>query len=90
MPYDLKRICGANRPLGDKEIENILYQLVVALRYIKSAKILHRDLKPENILVSKDLSEVKICDFGLARPITAYEQPKVVDRLVLDSLKEEG
>ena len=56
MPYDLKRICGANRPLGDKEIENILYQLVVALRYLKSAKILHRDLKPENILVSKDLS----------------------------------
>ncbi len=56
MPYDLKRICGANRPLEDREIENILYQLVVGLCYLKSAKILHRDLKPENILVSKDLT----------------------------------
>jgi serine/threonine protein kinase len=41
-------------------------------------------------LISKDLTEVKICDFGLARPIIAYEQPKKVDPLILDSLKEEG
>lgn len=73
MPYDLKKICGNNRTLQDRDVENILYQIVVALRYLKCAKILHRDLKPDNILISKDLSEIKICDFGLARPITAYE-----------------
>jgi len=26
--------------------------------------LIHNDLKPENILLSKDLEEVKICDFG--------------------------
>jgi serine/threonine protein kinase len=28
--------------------------------------IIHRDLKPENILVNKDLSSIKISDFGFA------------------------
>ena len=32
-----------------------------------SAKILHRDLKPRNILVNSNC-DLKICDFGLARP----------------------
>ena len=29
--------------------------------------ICHRDLKPDNILVSKDLKEMKLIDFGIAR-----------------------
>ncbi|MGL4647458.1 MAG: serine/threonine-protein kinase [Mycoplasmoidaceae bacterium] len=28
--------------------------------------IIHRDLKPENILISKDLSKIKIIDFGIS------------------------
>ena len=28
--------------------------------------IIHRDLKPDNILISKDLSKVKIIDFGIS------------------------
>ncbi len=32
-----------------------------------SAKILHRDLKPRNLLVNSNC-DLKICDFGLARP----------------------
>lgn len=41
-------------------------QLADGLRHIHSKKMLHRDLKPHNILLSKDLSEAKITDFGLA------------------------
>ena len=38
------------------------------LKYIASANILHRDLKPRNLLVNSNC-DLKICDFGLARPL---------------------
>jgi DNA helicase-2/ATP-dependent DNA helicase PcrA len=43
-------------------------QIVDAVTYAHSKKVLHRDLKPENIMkqTSRDLA-VKITDFGLAR-----------------------
>lgn len=67
MPMDLKKMATKAVKIDDLHIESIVYQMIVALKYLKSAKVLHRDLKPENILISKDLSEVKVCDFGLAR-----------------------
>ena len=44
-----------------------MYQLLIGLKYLRNVHILHRDLKPENILSDKDFN-IKICDFGLARP----------------------
>ena len=37
------------------------------LKYVHSAGVLHRDLKPSNLLVNADC-DLRICDFGLARP----------------------
>jgi DNA helicase-2/ATP-dependent DNA helicase PcrA len=47
----------------------ILTQMVNALVYAHSNKVLHRDLKPENILITGEdnTQAVKITDFGLAR-----------------------
>lgn len=59
-------------------------QILLAMEYIHSKGIIHRDLKPDNILwskVSKDnCGVIKICDFGLSRPIESQgvQTPKVV------------
>lgn len=42
---------------------DIACQLVSALYYLHSHRILHRDMKPQNILLGKG-GVVKLCDFG--------------------------
>ncbi|RWV98141.1 hypothetical protein GW17_00039033 [Ensete ventricosum] len=46
----------------------IRHRLILrGLKYIHSAKVIHRDLKPSNLLLNANC-DLKICDFGLARP----------------------
>ena len=47
-------------------IQTIACQLVSALYYLHSNRILHRDMKPQNILIGKG-GQIKLCDFGFAR-----------------------
>ncbi|KAJ6345509.1 hypothetical protein OIU78_008212 [Salix suchowensis] len=49
-----------------------LYQILRGLKYIHSANIIHRDLKPSNLLLNANC-DLKICDFGLARPTSENE-----------------
>lgn len=51
--------------LNDK-IENYLFQIVSALKYLHLNKIIHRDIKPENILVTED-GKIKIIDFDFLK-----------------------
>ncbi|XP_064109616.1 mitogen-activated protein kinase 14-like [Macrobrachium nipponense] len=53
--------------LTDDHVQFLIYQVLRGLKYIHSAGIIHRDLKPSNIAVNEDC-ELKILDFGLARP----------------------
>jgi serine/threonine protein kinase len=59
-----------------RKAANLAMQLCEALAYAHNHKILHRDIKPGNIMVTED-NQVKVADFGLARPITgeAEENP---------------
>ncbi|CAB0001530.1 unnamed protein product [Nesidiocoris tenuis] len=63
---DLNNIVRTQR-LTDEHVQFLVYQILRGLKYIHSAGIIHRDLKPSNIAVNADC-ELKIIDFGLARP----------------------
>ena len=62
--------------MNQEKIKSIIFQLLLALDYCHSNRVLHRDLKPQNILVNKDDLTIKLADFGLARtyyyPIKEY------------------
>jgi mitogen-activated protein kinase 1/3 len=38
-----------------QDITHITYRILIAIKYLNSAKVLHRDLKPENILINECL-----------------------------------
>jgi fused-like protein len=44
-------------------VRTIARQLVRALNYLHSNRIIHRDMKPQNILIGAN-GCVKLCDFG--------------------------
>ncbi|KAJ2506113.1 hypothetical protein GGH95_003396 [Coemansia sp. RSA 1836] len=60
--YDHERI-------DEDESKFIIYQVLLALKYLHDANIAHRDLKPENtLLVRKSAySQVMLTDFGMAK-----------------------
>ncbi|XP_039754266.1 mitogen-activated protein kinase p38b-like isoform X2 [Pararge aegeria] len=66
MGADLNNIIRTQK-LSDDHVQFLVYQILRGLKYIHSAGIIHRDLKPSNIAVNEDC-ELKILDFGLARP----------------------
>ena len=61
-------ISKPNHHLKDKEIINLLEQILLALIYLhEKVKVVHRDIKPENFMMKKEKNEgmtIKLMDFG--------------------------
>ncbi|KAI8805134.1 kinase-like domain-containing protein [Cladochytrium replicatum] len=51
------------------DVQGITFQVLEGIWYAHCNRIYHRDLKPANIMVSPDQRAVKVCDFGLSRPV---------------------
>ncbi|WP_372370005.1 serine/threonine protein kinase [Candidatus Uabimicrobium sp. HlEnr_7] len=46
---------------------NIMSDVVEALRYSLTRRIIHRDIKPANIIITSDEGNVKLTDFGIGK-----------------------
>lgn len=49
-------------------------ELLVALEFLHSKRVLHRDIKPENVLLGRD-GHLLLTDFGLAKDLSSYDDP---------------
>ncbi|XP_041896544.1 serine/threonine-protein kinase 36 isoform X1 [Corvus kubaryi] len=76
---ELFQILEDDGSFPEDQVQTIAAQLISALYYLHSHRILHRDIKPQNILLAKD-GVVKLCDFGFARTMSIHT-------MVLTSIK---
>ncbi|XP_073160992.1 serine/threonine-protein kinase 36 isoform X7 [Lepidochelys kempii] len=77
---ELFQILEDDGNLPEDQVQGIAAQLVSALYYLHSHRILHRDMKPQNILLSKG-GVIKLCDFG------RFARAMSINTMVLTSIK---
>jgi serine/threonine protein kinase len=76
---ELFDILQDDQRLPEKTVQQIAKQLVKALHYLHSNRIIHRDMKPQNVLIGSN-GKIKLCDFGFARAMST-------NTIVLTSIK---
>ncbi|XP_066151858.1 serine/threonine-protein kinase fused isoform X1 [Euwallacea fornicatus] len=95
-PKELTGILSKEGYLTEDKVQKIVWDLLSALYYLHSNRVLHRDLKPQNILVDLK-NRAKLCDFGFARNMSTgthvltsikgtplYMAPELIDELPYD------
>ena len=68
---ELFDILEDDRSLPEEVVRSIARQLVQALHYLHSHRVLHRDMKPQNVLLGAG-ARVMLCDFGFARAMSQH------------------
>ncbi|OMJ89927.1 hypothetical protein SteCoe_7815 [Stentor coeruleus] len=92
----LERLIG-EKQLKEKEVASYMYQILSAISYCHSKKVLHRDIKPENLMLEDPSEEapLKIIDFGISKIIDSqnkyfkvgkayYSAPETFDGTYID------
>ncbi|KAH1210247.1 Cell division control protein 2 [Glycine soja] len=68
LDYDLHQfIVNRGYPKDATTVKSFMFQILSAVAYCHSRKVLHRDLKPSNVLINHSKRLIKLADFGLAR-----------------------
>lgn len=68
MDSDVTSLLRGEEELNESHYQYFVYQVLKGLKFMHTASIVHRDLKPRNLLIDANC-DLKICDFGLARPM---------------------
>lgn len=66
---ELFDILQDDKRMPEKTVQQIAKQLIKALNYLHSNRIIHRDMKPQNVLIGSN-GRIKLCDFGFARAMS--------------------
>lgn len=82
MDTDLASLILSSQEIPESHYKYFLYQIVRGLKFIHSAGIAHRDIKPRNLLINAS-ADLKICDFGLARPLFKKDKASVLTDYVV-------
>jgi len=61
------------RKLTCVQMVDLCVRICHGLDFLHQNGVVHRDIKPENFLFSRDMKEVKICDFGLSKASSSWK-----------------
>ena len=84
MEHDLEGLLNMTRPRIEYTIAHLksyMKQMLQAIEYLHSKKIVHRDIKCANLLVDNQ-GHVKLGDFGLARNISGNVGDTYTNRVI--------
>ena len=79
VPQQLCALLMVNGSMGESRVCSIACNLLSALYYLHSHRIVHRDIKPQNILLTIT-GVAKLCDFGFSKKME-------INTYVLESIK---
>ena len=51
----MSQMCASKTPFSERDAANLVYQILLAIRYVHEANMIHRDIKMENIMVEVTL-----------------------------------
>jgi cyclin-dependent kinase 12/13 len=81
MEHDLNGLIDRNIRFDVPGIKCIMHQILLGLDYLHINNVIHRDIKGANILLN-NRGEIKIADFGLARPHLPNSNQLYTNRVV--------
>ena len=61
--------------IQEPSVRALALQIAMGIQHCHSKGFIHGDIKPGNILISKKDGLIKLCDFGLSRPISQTQDP---------------